>query len=70
MDWEGGTNGAFVPHLMGHGEAGRASPWPFFYALIEVHLTWDSGLPANGCRQACRNLNPSGSIARDLIFDH
>jgi hypothetical protein len=29
MDWEGGTNGAIVPALMGYGEAGRASPWPF-----------------------------------------
>ena len=29
MDWEGGTIGAIVPALMGHGEAGRASPWPF-----------------------------------------
>lgn len=26
MDWEGGTVGAVVPALMGHGEAGRASP--------------------------------------------
>ena len=26
MDWEGGTIGAIVPALMGHGEAGRASP--------------------------------------------
>ena len=31
MDWEGGTIGAIVPALMGHGEAGRASPWPFSY---------------------------------------
>ena len=30
MDWEGGTIGAIVPALMGYGEAGRASPWPFF----------------------------------------
>lgn len=30
MDWEGGTIGVIVPALMGHGEAGRASPWPFF----------------------------------------
>ncbi len=29
MDWEGGTIGAIVPAMMGHGEAGRASPWPF-----------------------------------------
>ncbi|TWT82836.1 hypothetical protein CA13_42990 [Planctomycetes bacterium CA13] len=31
MDWEGGTIGVIVPALMGHGEAGRASPWPFFF---------------------------------------
>ena len=31
MDWEGGTIGAIVPALMGHGEAGRASPWPFSF---------------------------------------
>ena len=34
MDWEGGTIGAIVPALMGHGEAGRASPWPFFFAHV------------------------------------
>jgi len=31
MDWEGGTIGTIVPELMGCGEAGRASPWPFFF---------------------------------------
>ena len=33
MDWEGGTIGAIVPALMGHGEAGRASPWPFSFSM-------------------------------------
>jgi hypothetical protein len=38
MDWEGGTNGAIVPALMGHGEAGRASPWPFSCAdVLDLH---------------------------------
>ena len=36
MDWEGGTIGAIVPALMGHGEAGRASPWPFFFANAAI----------------------------------
>ncbi len=38
MDWEGGTIGAIVPALMGHGEAGRASPWPFFFA--DAAIRW------------------------------
>ena len=36
MDWEGGTIGAIVPALMGHGEAGRASPWPFSFSQFPI----------------------------------
>ena len=38
MDWEGGTIGAIVPALMGYGEAGRASPWPFFMHAAQADL--------------------------------
>jgi|GEM_PF-2893858 hypothetical protein len=47
MDWEGGTIGAIVPALMGYGEAGRASPWPFF--LCQPRITGNLQLRKQLC---------------------
>jgi len=46
MDWEGGTIGAIVPALMGHGEAGRASPWPFSFPFCHPDKTIGQLKPA------------------------
>ncbi|MEC8475669.1 MAG: hypothetical protein VXZ38_13525 [Planctomycetota bacterium] len=46
MDWEGGTIGAIVPALMGYGEAGRASPWPFFMRVASEANVITYGLQA------------------------
>jgi hypothetical protein len=61
MDWEGGTIGAIVPALMGHGEAGRASPWPFSFLCDDSKTNnqenrHQKGQPPKHCFGGCFSL--------------
>lgn len=75
MDWEGGTIGAIVPALMGHGEAGRASPWPFFFdsaCCKHPDLSPETKETAadTAYRRLCLSYPATGCGLREQVLDY
>ena len=69
MDWEGGTIGAIVPALMGHGEAGRASPWPFSFQQFPILKTKETAADAVHRRLSLLCLAVGGGLREQFLDD-